>query len=172
MLCKQGRTGPGVAQGDGDGVGGVIGLGHGLQMQQPPGHVLDLMLGGVAIAHHGLLDLHGLILKNRHPGLPDGQKNNAPALGHVDAGGDVMSEKQLLNGHGFRLGGLEQLGHVVVDHFQPPGEIRIGRGGDGAAVEQPVLPPLGVDKAEARDAVTGVDSQNPHYRPPLAMLMT
>ena len=51
-----------MTQGDGHCVGGIIGLGHALQAEDPLGHVHDLMLGGISVAHHGLLDLHGLIV--------------------------------------------------------------------------------------------------------------
>ena len=95
-LRQKGRGRTAVAQGDGDGVGGVIGLGHGGQVEQARGHVLHLVFGGVAVAHQGLLDLHGLVGIDRQPCLPDGQQYHAPALGHADAGGDVLAEKQLL----------------------------------------------------------------------------
>ena len=77
---------------------------------------------------------------------------------HVDAGGDVVTEKQFFNGHGLRLCYLQQLHHVIVDHFQPPGELRIGGRGNGTAVEQPELSALGINETETGDAVTGVDS--------------
>ena len=76
--------------------------------------------------------------------------------------GNVLTEEQFFDGHHIRLCHLQQLHHIVVDHFQPPGKIRVRRGGDGAAAQQLKLPPLGIHKAEAGDAVTGGDSQNPH----------
>ena len=157
-----------MAQGNAHRVRRVVGLGNGGQLQKPLGHILNLMLGGVAVAHHRLLDLHGLVLKNRHSRLPDSQQNHAPALSHVDARSHIVAEKQLFDGHRLGLRHPQKLRHVVVDHFQPPGKIRIGRRGNGPAVEHFVLPPIRFDQAEARNAVARVDSQNPHYRPPLA----
>ena len=98
-----------MAQGNGDGIRRVIGLRHGGQVQQPFGHILDLVLGGISVTNHGLLDLHGLVFKDRQPGLPDGQQNHTAALGNIDAGGDVLTEEQLFNSHHFRLGYLKQL---------------------------------------------------------------
>ena len=154
-----------MAQGDGDGISRVIRLGHGGKMQQPFGHVLHLMLGGAAVAHNGLLDLHGLIFKEGDAGLPDGKQNDTPALGHIDAGGDVLAEEQFFNGHHIRLGHPEQFGHIVVNHFQAPGKFRVGRSGDGTAVQEAILAALGINQAEAGDAVAGVNAEDPHYRP-------
>ena len=92
-----------MAQCDGDCIGGVVGLGCGVQVEDAPGHVLDLVLGGVAVANNGLLDLHGLVLVDGHPRLLDGQQDHAPALGHADAGGDVLAEEELFDGHAVGL---------------------------------------------------------------------
>ena len=50
-----------MAQGQGDGVGSIVGFGHLLQTQKTLGHIHHLMLGGVAVAHNGLLHLGGFI---------------------------------------------------------------------------------------------------------------
>ena len=78
-------------------------------------HIHHLMLGGIAVAHHGLLDLHGLVFKNGYIGLLDGQQDDTSGLGHLDAGGHVVAEKQLFNGHRIGLGQRHKLRHVVVD---------------------------------------------------------
>ena len=140
-------------------------------MQQTAGHILDLMLGGVAVAHHGLLDLHGFVLVDGDTGLLDGKQNDTAALGDADAGGDVLTEEQLFNGHCFGLGNLQKLGHVVIDHLQPQRKVRTRRGGDGAVLQKAEIAALGIHNAEACDAVTGIDSEDPHYKPPREMLM-
>ena len=151
-----------MTQSNGNGVRRVIRLGHRGQTQQPPGHILNLVLGGVSIAHHCLLDLHGLIFRQGQPRLLDAQQDHPPALGHIDAGGHVLSEKQFLNGHRIGFCHLQKLGHIVVNHFQPPGKRRIGRRGNGAAVQQPVTSPLGINQSETCNPVPRVNSQNPH----------
>ena len=147
-----------MAQCNGDGVGCIIGFGHSGQVEQPLGHVLNLVLGGVSVAHHGLLDLHGLILEYLHTGLPDGKQYHATALGHADAGGDILTEEQFFDGHHIGLSHLKQLGHVVINHFQPPGKFRVGGCGDGTAVQKAVIAPLGINETEAHDTVAGVDA--------------
>ena len=127
-------------------------------MEQPLGHILHLVLGGVAVAHQGLLDLHGLVGIDLQPSLPDGKQNHTPALGHTDAGGDILAEEQLFDGHHIGLCDPQQLYHIVIDDLQPPGKIRIGRCGDGTAAQQLKLPPVGFNEAEAGDAVARVDT--------------
>ena len=115
-----------MAQSDGDGIGGIVGLGHGGKMQKPLGHVLHLMLGGIAVTYHSLLDLHGLVFKDGDARLPNGKQYHTTALRHIDTGGNVLSEKQFFDGNCFGFGLLQKLGHIVIDDFQPPGEFRIG----------------------------------------------
>ena len=50
-----------MAQSQSDGIGGVVRLGHFLKTQKPLGHIHHLMLGGIAVAHDGLLHLGGFI---------------------------------------------------------------------------------------------------------------
>ena len=155
-----------MAEGHGDGVGGVVGLGQGIQVQEPAGHVLDLVLGGVAVANHRLLDLHRLVGIHRQPRLTDGQQNDSTALGHTDARGHVLPEEQFFNRHRLRPGDFQQLPHILIDHFQPCGKIRPRRGGDDPAAQQPVLAPVRFDEAEARQAVARVNAQYPHQPHP------
>ena len=122
------------------------------------------MLGGIAVANHGLLDLHGLVRIHLQPRLPDGEQNHTPALGHPDAGGDILAEEQLLDGHTVGLADLQKLAHILIDHFQTGRKIRVGRGGDGPAAQEGELSPAAFNQTEARGAVAGIDSQDPHIR--------
>ena len=47
--------------------------------------------------------------------LLDGQQDDASGLGHLDAGGHVVAEKQLFDGHRIGPGQRHKLRHVVVD---------------------------------------------------------
>ena len=151
-----------MAEGDGNGIGGIVGLGHLLQVEQPTGHILHLVLGGIAVANHRLLHLHGLIGINRQTCLADGQQNHTTALGNTNACGHVLTEKQLFNGHGIGLGLLQKLSHIFIDDLQPGGKIHAGRGGDGAAAPKGTIAPLGFHNAEACDPVAGIDPQYAH----------
>ena len=76
----------------------------------------------------------------------------------TDAGGDVLAEEQLFDGNHIGLCYLQKLHHIVIDHFQPPGKIRVWRCGDGTAAQKAELRALGIHKAEAGDAVAGVNA--------------
>ena len=84
-------------------------------------------------------------------------QDNAPGVGHGDAGGNVLAEKQLLDGHfiGLKLGdeGL----HVLGDLHQPGGQRLTGRGGDGPVLYHLLAACLGLDHAEAHGGHAGVD---------------
>ena len=158
-----------MAQGDGDGICRVIGLGHGLQMQNSLGHVLHLVLGGVTIAHQGLFDLGGIVGSDFQSGLTNGKQDHTAALGYADTGGDILAEKQLFDGHRIGFCYLQQFTHIFVNDFQSGGKIHARGSGDRTALEKTALPLVGLDKAEAGDSVTGVNSQNFHRKPPLAI---
>ena len=83
-----------MAECDGDGVRRVVRPRDLFHLQNAARHFHDLMLVRAAVADDGLLDLHGLVFKNRQPRLTDGEKNDPPALGDVDARGDVLTEEQ------------------------------------------------------------------------------
>ena len=92
-----------MAQSDSDGICRIVRLGHGLQIQQSAGHILHLMLGGVAVAHDSLLDLHGLILMYGDSGLTDSKEDHPPGLSDPNTGGNILTEKQLFNGYRMTL---------------------------------------------------------------------
>ena len=63
---QQTGAGPSVAERDGDGISGIIGLGHSLQTEDPPGHVLNLVLGGVAVAHNETINFIAKYIKAKY----------------------------------------------------------------------------------------------------------
>ena len=120
------------------------------------------MLGGIAVANYRLLDLHRLVLGNFQAGLPHSQKDHTPALGNTNAGSHILTEEQLFNGNAIGPCHPKKLGHIVVNNLQPGGKIHTRRGGDSAAVKKFVLISLRFDQPKAGNAVTRVNSQNPH----------
>ena len=82
-----------MTQGDCHRIGSIVRLGRLREPQNPLGHIHHLMLGGISVANHRLLYLHGLVLGNLQTRLPDSKENHTPALGHTDAGGDILTEK-------------------------------------------------------------------------------
>ena len=87
-------------------------------------------------------------------------------MGHGDAGGDVLAEKQLLNGDLVRLELLDQLGQILLDLHQPGGQRQPRRRVDRAVLQHPHGAALRFDQAEANDGHAGVDAQNAHGTPP------
>ena len=94
--------------------------------------------------------------------LGTGTQDHAPGLGHLDAGGDVVVEKQFLDGHRIRLDLVQQGQGVLVDLGQPQVEGGMGLGGDGAAADQPVFHAVMLDGAVAYDGIARVDAQHDH----------
>ena len=122
-----------MAQGDGYRVGGIVGLGDGTEVEDAFCHIHHLMFGGIAVAYHGLLDLHGFVFKDRDARLLDSQQDHAPGLGYLDAGGHVVAEEQLFDGHRLWLCQLHKLRHIVVDFAQAPEKVRVRGRGNGPA---------------------------------------
>ena len=128
---QAGRGTPGMAQGQGQGVRGVVGPGDGFQVQQAAGHVHHLALFRLAVAHHRHLHLGGGVLVERDPALFRRVQQHAAGVGHGDAGGQVRVEEQLLDGDDIRLQLADQVLHIGADLVQPPGERQPRRGGEG-----------------------------------------
>ena len=84
------------------GVGGIVGLGDGLEVQHYAGHLLNLLLHGLAVAGDGLRGLHGCVFVDRHAALRRSQHNDAAGLGHADDGGLVVLVVQLFRWRGPR----------------------------------------------------------------------
>ena len=126
----------GVADGDGQSIGGVVRLWHRGHAQHAAGHLHHLELFRLAVAHHGLLHLGGGVLRRGVALLGAGAQDHTPGLGHLDAGGDVVVEKQFLDGHGVRLDLVQKGQGVLVDLGQPQVEGGMGLCGDGAAADQ------------------------------------
>jgi len=75
----------GVADGDGQGVRGIIGPRDLRQGQEYPDHLLHLALLGPPEAHHGLFDLGRGVFRNRDISLRRGQEYRSPACPTVIA---------------------------------------------------------------------------------------
>ena len=146
-----------MAQGDGHCVRRVVRPRNGAECQKPPGHLHNLPLFRFSITRHRELNFRRAVLKDRH-GLPLrlGQ-NDAPRLGHADAGGHVVVEIELLHRHGIRLEHSQQFAHIV-GYLQQSGWQRLsGGGGDGPAPDQARSPPLCLQNPESHNGKARVD---------------
>ena len=82
-----------MADGNGQGIGGVIGPGCFRQFQQPLGHIHDLPLLRLAVAGDGHLHLPRRVLKQRDAAPLRGAQQHPTAMGHGDAGGDIRGSR-------------------------------------------------------------------------------
>ena len=82
-----------VADGNGQGVSGVIGMRNGRQAQNQPDHLLNLGFVGFPIAHHGLFDLRRGVFRNRDISLRRGQQDRSSGLSNRHGRRHVLSEK-------------------------------------------------------------------------------
>ena len=119
-----------------------------------------------AVAGDSLLYLHGGVLEDGHPQLLRRQQNHPPAVGHGDAGGDILGKKQLLHRHLVGVEGVDELLHVVGNLEETAGEGDTWRGGNHAVAQEGILLPLRPNDPEADGGHPGVDAQNNHILPP------
>ena len=91
------RLGVKVADGDGEGVGCVCGVGRVLQAQEALDHELDLILGGEAVADNGGLDGEWGVLGDGLAALGGGEERDATDLAELECGLGVGREEHLFN---------------------------------------------------------------------------
>ena len=120
-----------VAEGDGEGVGGISRR-RGCAEPQPPGdHMLDLAFVCRSIARHRGLDCGGRILEDLNAGRRRHDERNAGRSTHVGRCRQIAVDKYLLEGHGLRLGFFDQRAEVTMQLEQTLGDgqisILIGR---------------------------------------------
>ena len=155
-----------VTDGNRQGIGSIVRLGDLLQPQQNAGHLHDLLLDGIAIAHHRLLDLHGGVFIGGHALFPGSQQDHAPGLGHHDTGGLVVGEEELLNGNGIGLIPVDDGADPIVDLFQAQIRIQAGFGGHSPIGDGRKGSVVIADHAIAHNGITGVNAQNDHRKTP------
>ena len=153
-----------VADGDGQRVGGVIGLRHGPQVQQTAGHFHHLLLFRFAVAHHRRFDLQRGVAEHRHPLLLRRQQQHPAGFRHGDGGGAVGGEKELLHRHGVGAVLLQQHPHIVVQLAQACLQRQLGRGGDGAVLHQRKPNVIVIHQAHAHNGIAGIDAHDAHGR--------
>lgn len=145
--------------GDGESVGGVIGLWHGLELEMNAYHFLDLGFVRHAVAADGVLNLVWAVFENGEIVLFGDEETDAAGFSDRDAGGNVLLKKELLNSH--------DVGMVVGDDFleglvnveEAVGERSVGRSRDDAIIKRG----RSLDYAKSTNASAGVDAENPTH---------
>ena len=134
-------------------------------MQEPLGHLHDLLFVRFAVAGHRQFHLHGGVLEDGHPKLFCRQQDDPAAMRHGDAGGQIGIKKQLLHRHLVRMKGVDQLLHILIDHSQPMGQRQPRRGGEDTILDDTTLAPVGFHDAKPNGGNPWVDAQDDHVRP-------
>ena len=86
-----------MADGHGQGVGGVEGDPGALAGEQRQDHRPHLLLFGVAVADDRLLDQAGLVLEDGQVGAGGGGEQDAPGVGELQGRGDVLGGEDRLD---------------------------------------------------------------------------
>ena len=154
-----------MAQGQSQCVRRVVRPGDSLQLQKPLRHVHHLALLRLAVARYRQLHLGGRVLVQRDAALLGGVQDDAPSVGHGDAGRDVGVEEQFLDGDDVGLQLPDQVLHVRADLVQTPGKGQARRGGNGSVGHHMDLSPVRLHQAEADGGKAGVDTQDTHGTP-------
>jgi hypothetical protein len=108
-----------VADGYGQGVGGVRRFRHAVQREQAGDHELDLLLGSESVARDGGLDGERCVLSDWKPGRGGGEQGDSADLAEFERRLGVSGEKNFFNGNA--LGGVQghQANKLCVDLGEP-----------------------------------------------------
>ena len=121
-----------LADGDAEGVGGVVGFWDGVEVEEYFDHLLYLFFVGFAVAGDGGFHFSGGEFADGEAGLGGGEGDDAAGLGYGDASGDVFGEEEFFDCDG--LGGVDfdEVYDFVVDGLEALCEVVVWGGGDGA----------------------------------------
>lgn len=154
-----------VADGNRQGVGGIIGRGQFLQMEERLHHELHLSFIGIAITANGLFDLIGVVFKDGQVRLCKGQQGDTAGLPDRKGRFDVLLEIEFFNRAGARLVAFDQLGQAVEQDHKPLGVGKPGRGTDHAIFNVLILTlPSGLDKPKTCCGQPGIYAEDEHVR--------
>jgi len=107
-----------VAEGYGEGVGGVGRLGSLVHPQQGAHHQLHLFFVGVAVAGNASFHFAGRIRAYLHTVLLGGQQDNTANLSEPQSGAHVQRGEYRFHGHGMGPKFFDQLAEQPVDIMQ------------------------------------------------------
>ena len=170
VICALAFPGGGsveMADGDGEGIGGVGGLGNLIEVEQARHHLLDLMFFSAAVAHDRGFDGEGRVLGDFEPGGGGGQHGDSAHLAEFQGGFHVGSVENIFDG--------DTVGTVLGDEFlKTDGNARearrhgIARGNfDGAADDADEAVVIAVIQEQVDNTVAGifgaaVDAEDAH----------
>ena len=148
-----------MAEGDGEGVGGVGWFGGLVEVEKGLDHQRDLVLAAAAVGGDELLDLGGLVEGGREAGLRGGEEGGGAGFADGDGGANVADD-EVLDGDFVWDGLADDVGEGFVDAEEALGDGGLGWRSDGAEVEGFVAVAVGADEALAGAGEAGVDAED------------
>lgn len=157
-----GAGGDGVAERDGESIGGVQAAREVLGAELEAEHFTDLALVALAVAGDDGLDAGGRVVVDGDAGEGGGEHGDGASLADGHGRADVLSDEGVLDGDdaGRVLGDeVTKLGEDVLQSlFDGPGSFR----GDDVAGEGVWIAGDELDEAPPSDTRTGVDAEDDH----------
>ena len=151
-----------VADRDGQRVGG-IGAGDLDPGKLQAHHVVDLRLGGMSHAHHGLFHRIGRVFSDHQPGLRRHQKGYSARLTQLQRGHRVLVDEGMLHRRG--IGGIaaHHFGQLRMERDQPLRQFAVLRVRVADAIGDMRQPrPVHVDHPPAEVPQARINPENPH----------
>jgi hypothetical protein len=150
----------GVAERDGEGVGGVTGEGVGGESEKARNHERDLGLFRLAVS--GDLKLHGGGGKGVHGHTcgSTGLDDHAAHVSQDDRGACVRRVEEVFDGQGIRSVTGDESSDPRVHEMKALGELGATGRDEDAGFEELVAPPVGVDGAESGADGAGIDTED------------
>jgi hypothetical protein len=151
-----------VAQGQGDGVGGVDRPERSGDAEQRLHHALHLLLVGAAEAGDGLLDLVGRVLDDLGARRHALDHRETGGLGDRDRGAGVDLEQHPFDGHDLRTMLGDEPVQVVAQQRQAVGNAESGIGAQHTGRHRPGAATGALDHAVAAARQAGIDAEHEH----------
>src|SRR5665648_201615 len=163
---ERGAVVVGVGDGDGQRVGGVVGLRDARQAEDHLGHLLHLDLARASVPGNRLLDLQRRVLAGCGLELRGGQVEDALGLADRQRGLDVDVHEEILEHDDVGREALDEPQRLIVDLPQADVGV-VFRGGDDAAVaERREAVALLLDNAPAGARRARIEADDDHGLPP------
>lgn len=121
-----------MADGAGQGIGGMVGMRVVVELRERAYHVGDLPLVRGAGAHHSLFDLHGRVLANLERALRKRHERSTAGMRRGDGRADVGAKVDALDSRGIGAIALDDILKIAGDMRQAHRERTSGTGLDAA----------------------------------------
>jgi len=151
----------GVADGHRQGIGGIL-LGNLGEIEQPFGHLLNLLFVGAAIANNRIFDLQGRVFRDLQVGIDAGEQRDSASMAKLERRSRVAGHENLFNGNRLWSVTVNQFTQLRIDAAQTFCQGILATSYNNSIVEMlKTVAPL-FDKAVAGRLATGINAENSH----------